>query len=148
MPVVTAFAAGAERRRTDPQMDDLRCGVACAPPRGRPLRADLLNRSAGQHRFGCRAQNIGLRLSELIILLDEQPSRCLALCDTCERIAAMQLLAIEPESNAPCAKRGLYRHWRAVIVRHVAVRSRIPHDHAASAVFALRNDAFERGVLE
>ena len=104
----------------------------------------------GQHAARAFEQDvvIGFVAGVFIAFLDQEPLFLVAVAAHValhEREAAVQLFAVEPEFQLALRVR-FGRFFDRARLR--LPRTAIPHDHAARAVIALGNHAFERAVVE
>src|SRR5580704_16035583 len=74
----------------------------------------------------------GVARKVVIAMLDQQPGLLLALADSGQRIAAMQLLAVQANGQVAADKAGGH-----LIIGPVGVRALVPDNHAVSAILVV-----------
>ena len=132
-----------------------RGGRACAAASARPrevcparsssvLGGHILHGAAAEHGLGLGAHRVAARVGGLVAALHQQPLRLVAAARAAQRVAAAQLLALQPDRQvaAPRAPEPATRP------RAPSGRCRCPTRSPPRAVLALADHALEVAVVE
>jgi alpha,alpha-trehalase len=94
-----------------------------------------------------RADGIPSRIGFVVVHLDQKPAIVVAGAD--QRVTALDFAALQPDLYLAVLVR--LGHGSAVILffePKVAIRSRVPYQNGSGAVFVLRDDPLEIGIVE
>src|SRR2546426_2156291 len=112
------------------------------------LPCNLFQTSLAEHRVRLALNRLATGVCLIIFHLDQQPPFLLSLRDARERTSVFQFLSLQPNVRVAFVERFLDRNILVIFLSNVPIRAFVPNQNRAGAIFVLRDDAFEPGVIK